>query len=102
MRELMSQSTSPVEGGVQGAGVDGLLDSAGQLVALPVEICDVFGAEVMVGGAGMLPYGRGILVGVLESDFVVMLFQPDMHGSFGVSGSAGVVVAAGARCVVNH
>jgi hypothetical protein len=101
----MSQSTSPVEGGVQGTGVDGLLNSAGQLFALPCEICDVLGAEVMVGGAGMLPYGRGILVGVLESDFVVMLFQADMHGAFGLAdlnGCAWVIVVAGARCVVNH
>jgi hypothetical protein len=52
-------------GGVQGAGVDGFLDSAGHRVALPCEVCDVFGAEVMVGGAGMLSYGRGVFVRVL-------------------------------------
>jgi hypothetical protein len=41
----------------------------------------------------------------LESDFVVMFFQLDMHGEFGlanVSGCAWFVVVAGAWCVVNH
>ena len=96
MREKMSQSTSPVERGVQDAG---FLDSAGHLVTLPCEVCDVFGMEVMVGGAGMLAYGRGVLVGILDSDFVVVLFQPDMHGAFGladVSGCAWLVGIAGA------
>jgi hypothetical protein len=81
----MSQSTSPVEREVQGTGVDGLLDSAGHLVALPSEVGDVLGAEVVVGGACMLAYGRGVFVGEGQSDFVVVLLQPDVHGAFGLA-----------------
>jgi hypothetical protein len=39
------QPTSPVEDWIQGAGVYGIFDSAGHLIALPVQVCDVLGRK---------------------------------------------------------
>jgi hypothetical protein len=64
--------------GVQGASVDGLFDSTGHLVALPRL---VLRAEVVVSGACMLAYGRGVLVGEGQSDFVVVLLQLDVSAT---------------------
>jgi hypothetical protein len=53
----------------------------------------------------MLAYGGGVLVGEGQSDFVVVLLQPDVHGAFGlanVRGCAWVVDVAGAWCVVHY
>jgi hypothetical protein len=74
MGEEMPKSTSPIERGVQGAGVDSFLDASGQVVVLSGEVGDVFGMEVVVRGAGMVAYGRFVGVGEGLGDFVVMFF----------------------------
>jgi hypothetical protein len=84
-------------GGVQGTSVDGFFDALGHVVALPCEVGDVFGAEVVVGGAGMVAYGGLVGIGEGLSDFVVVFL--DVHGAFGladVCGCAWVVGGAGA------
>jgi hypothetical protein len=60
--------------GVQGAGGDGLFDSAGHLVTFPGKVGDVFWAEVVVSGTCMLAYGGGVLVG--EEQFVLVVVLP--------------------------
>jgi hypothetical protein len=75
----VEQATSPVKGWVQGAGVDGILDSMGRLVALPGKVCDIFWAEVVVGGACVLAYGGGVVVGVEQFGLIVVLPQPGVH-----------------------
>jgi hypothetical protein len=60
---------------------------------------------VVVSGACMLAYGGGILVGEGQSDLVVVLPRPDVHGAFclaDVRGCAWVVGVAGAWCMVHH
>jgi hypothetical protein len=59
-REDVTKTTTLVEDWIQGASVYGLLDSAGHLIALPVQVCDVLGAEVVAGGARVLPHGRSV------------------------------------------
>jgi hypothetical protein len=81
MREEVAQATSPVEGWVQGAGVDGLFDSMGHLVAFPGKVGDVFWAEVVVSGVCVLAYGGGVLVGEGQFGLVVVLPQSDVHGA---------------------
>jgi hypothetical protein len=91
--------------GVQGAGVDGFFDPTDHLVALPREVSDVLGAEVVVCGAGMLAYGGDVLIGEGQSYFVVVLLQTDVHGAFSladVRGCIWVIDVAGAWCVVHH
>jgi hypothetical protein len=100
------RSSPPLlRGGVQGASVDGFFDSSSHLVALPREVGDVLGAEVVVSRASMLAYGGYIYVREGLSDLVVMLLQPDVHGAFGladVRGCAWVINVTGAWCVVHY
>jgi hypothetical protein len=103
--EEVLKSTSSIEAGVQGAGVDGFLDASGQVVVILGEVGDVFGTEVVVCGAGMVAYGGYIGVGEGLGDFVVMFLQTDVHGSFGladVCGCAWVVGGAGAWSVIHN
>ena len=105
----MYRSLPPlVEVGVQGAGVDGLLDPLGQFVALPVQACDVFRAEVVSGSARVLLHGGCVLVR-LAFDFahglLVVFLEAGVHGTFGladVGSVARVGVASGARDVVDQ
>jgi hypothetical protein len=69
----------PCYGGVQGAGKYGLFDSTGHLVALPGEVGDVFWAEVVVCGAGVLTYGGGVVIGEGQLGLVVVLPHLDVH-----------------------
>jgi hypothetical protein len=63
MWEEVAEATSPVEWGVQGVGIDGFFDSVGCFVAFPGEVCDVVRAEVVACDSGVLPNGRGVVVG---------------------------------------
>jgi hypothetical protein len=59
----VAEASSSVEWKVQGVGVDGLFDAAGHPIALPGEVGDVVRAEVVACSSGVLPNGRGIIVG---------------------------------------
>jgi hypothetical protein len=71
--EDVTEATTPVEVWIQGSGVYGLFDSAGHLVALPVQVGDVLRAEVVAGDACMLPHGGSVSpVGGLMDDFTLL------------------------------
>ena len=57
VRKVVAEASSAVEGGVQGSGVNGLLNASGEFVGLGVQIGDVALAEVVVGVALVLAYG---------------------------------------------
>jgi hypothetical protein len=85
----VAEATSPVEGGVQGMGENGLFDSTSHLVALPGEVSDVFWTEVVVCGFGVLAYGGGEVVREGQFGLVVVLPHLGVHGALRFSNVGG-------------
>jgi hypothetical protein len=79
----------PLLRGVQGVGENGLFDSTGHLVALPGEVGDVFWAEVVACGSGVLAYGGGEVIGEGQFGLVVVLPHPGVHGALCFSNVSG-------------
>jgi hypothetical protein len=66
--EEVAEATSP-----EGTGENGLFDSTGHLVALHGEVGDIFWAEVVACGSGVLAYSGGEVIGEGQFGLVVVL-----------------------------